>query len=162
MSQQEQHSLTSLAARVGVSRGALMGAILSGRLPATKSTIGAREIYTLTTEAVVDYKNHVLRKLQERVARITTDPVRAAEITASALGRMKAEVELESAVWTPRKLADHFSIGLEAASYLLGKYAERIENGFRVSDSAMQKIRRHVDETRGSGTIKNKGGVFVP
>lgn len=163
MSQQmEQHSATSLAARVGVSRGALMGAILAGRLPAKKTTIGAREIYTITTEAVEDYKADVLRKLQARVAKITTDPVRAAEITGSAIANMKKEAEQENAVWTPRKLADRFAIGLEAASYLLGRYAERIENGYKVTPEAMRSIERHVAETRGGGTIKNAGGVFVP
>ena len=159
--QMEQHSATSLAARVGVSRGALMGAISSGRLPAKKTVIGAREIYTITTEAVEDYKADVLRKLQARVAKISSDPVRAAEITGSAIANLKKEAEQENAVWTPRKLADHFAIGLESASYLLGRYAERIENGYRVSPEAMRSIERHVAETRGGGTIKNAGGVYV-
>jgi hypothetical protein len=157
----EQHSATSLAARVGVTRTALQGAILSGRIPAKKSTIGARELFTIETASIEKYKREVLKKLQARVAKITTDPIRAKEITGSALADMKKQAEQENAVWTPRKLADHFAIGLEAASYLLGRYAERIENGYKVSAAAMRSIERHIRETRGSGTITNKGGVFV-
>ena len=161
MRQTEQHSASSLAARVGMSRTALQGAILSGRIPAKKTTIGAREIYTIETSAIENYKGDVLRKLQARVAKITTDPVRAAEIAGSALANLRKEADQENAVWTPRKLADHYGIGLEAASYLLGRYAERIGNGYKVSATAMRSIERHVAETRGSGTIKNAGGVYV-
>ena len=161
MRQTEQHSSTSLAARVGMSRTALQGAILSGRIPAKKTTVGAREIYTIETSAIENYKGDVLRKLQARVAKITTDPVRASEITGSALASLRKQVEQENAVWTPRKLADHYGIGLEAASYLLGRYAERLMNGYKVSATAMRSIERHVAETRGSGAIKNAGGVYV-
>jgi hypothetical protein len=44
---------------------------------------------------------------------------------------------------------------------LLGRYAVRVENGFTVDAAALAKIERHINETRGSGTITNKGGVFV-
>ena len=37
----------------------------------------------------------------------------------------------------------------------------RIENGFTVDAAALANIERHIRETRGSGTITNKGGVFV-
>jgi hypothetical protein len=157
----EQHSATSLAARVGMSRTALAGAILSGRIPAKKTTIGAREIYSIATADIEKYKGEVLRKLQARVAKITTDPIRAKEITGSALADLRKQAESEAGVWTPRKLADHFGIGLEAASYILGRYAERVENGFKVSPSAMKAIKKHIEETRGGGTIRSKGGVYV-
>jgi hypothetical protein len=157
----EQHSATSLAARVGMSRTALQGAILSGRIPAKKTTIGAREIYSIESASIEKYKGEVLRKLQARVAKITTDPVRAKEITGSALADLRKQAESESGVWTPRKLADHFGIGLEAASYVLNRYAERTENGFKVSPSAMKAIEKHIRETRGGGTIRSKGGVYV-
>jgi hypothetical protein len=157
----EQHSSTSLAARVGMSRTALQGAILSGRIPAKKSQIGAREIYTIATADIEKYKGEVLKKLQARVARITTDPIRAKEITGSALADLRKQAESDTGVTTPRKTADQYGIGLEAASYLLGRYAERVENGYKVSPSAKKAIEKHINETRGGGVIKNKGGVYV-
>ena len=151
----EQHSATSLAARVGMSRTALQGALLAGRIPAKKSTIGAREIYTIETAAIEKYKAEVLRKLEARVAKITTDPVRAREITGSALADLRKQAESEAAVHTPRSVADLFGISLEAASFLLNKYAERIENGFKISAQARANIEKHVRETRGGSVIKN-------
>jgi hypothetical protein len=157
----EQHSATSLVARVGMSRTALQGAILSGRIPAKKTTIGAREIYTIETSAIEKYKGDVLKKLQARVAKITSDPIRAKEITGSALADLRKQVESESAVYTPRSIADLFGIGLEAAIYILGRYAERVENGYKISAAARAKIERHIEETRGAGAIQSKGGVYV-
>jgi hypothetical protein len=157
----EQHSATSLAARVGMSRTALQGAILSGRIPAKKSTIGAREIFTIETASIEKYKGEVLQKLQARVAKITTDPIRAKEITGSALADLRKQTESEAGVTTPRRTADQYGIGLEAASYVLNRYAERVENGFKVSPSAKKAIEKHINETRGGGVIKNKGGVYV-
>jgi hypothetical protein len=153
MRQTEQHSATSLAARVGVTRTALKGAILSGRLQTAKTMIGAREIYTITTEAVENYKGDVLKKLQARVAKITSDPIRAKEITGSALADLRKQAASEAAVHTPRSIADLFGIGLEAASYLLNKYAERTENGFKISAQARAKIERHINETRGGSAV---------
>ena len=161
MNQQEQHSLTSLGARLGVSRATALGAVLSGRLGAKSTDVGARRIYSLPTEAVEKYRSDLLAKLQARVAKVTTDPIRSREMLSSALAAVRDEAQKENSVWTPPRLADHFAIGLEAASYLLGKYGERIENGYKVSPEAMRSIERHVAETRGSGTITNKGGVFV-
>jgi hypothetical protein len=157
----EQHSSTSLAARVGMSRTALQGAILSGRIPAKKSQIGAREIYTIATADIEKYKGEVLKKLQARVARITNDPIRAKEITGSALADLRMQAERESGVVSPRQIADRYGIGLEAASYLLGRYAERVENGYKVTAEAQRSIEKHINETRGGGVIKNKGGVYV-
>ncbi len=162
MNQQEQHSLTSLGARLGVSRATALGAVLSGRLGAKSTDVGARRIYSVSTDAVEKYRSDLLAKLKARVAKVTTDPIRSREMLSSALAAVRDEAMKENEVMTPPPLADLLGISLESASYLLGRYGERIENGFRVSDSAMQKIRRHVDETRGSGTIQNKGGVFVP
>lgn len=157
----EQHSATSLAARVGMSRTALQGAIISGRIPAKKTTVGQREIYTIKTDDIAKYKSDVLRKLQARVAKITTDPIRAKEITGSALADLRKQAESEGAVYTPRSIADLFGIGLEAASYILGRYAERVENGYKISAAARAKIERHIEETRGAGAIQSKGGVYV-
>jgi hypothetical protein len=157
----EQHSATSLANRVGMSRTALAGAILSGRIPAKKTTIGAREIYTIATADIEKYKGEVLQKLQARVARITTDPVRAAEITGSALADLRKQAEIDTGVTTPRRTADQYGIGLEAASYVLNRYAERVENGYKVSPEARRAIEKHIRETRGGAAIRSKGGPYV-
>ena len=157
----EQHSLTSLSARLGVTRAAALGAISSGRIPAKTANIGARKIYTLSTSSVEKYRAELLTKLRAKIALVTSDPTRRAEMTSSALAAIRDEAAAESDIYTPQRIADRFGIGLEAASYLLGRYAVRVENGFKVDASALAKIERHINETRGSGTITNKGGVFV-
>ena len=157
----EQHSMTSLASRLGVTRAAALGAISSGRIAATSKTIGLRTIYTIKTASILDYKKSVLTKLQARIALVESDPVRRTQLAAAAIANIRTQVGAESNIYTPQRLADRFGISLEAASYLLGRYAVRVENGFKVDQAALAKIERHIGETRGSGTITNKGGVFV-
>ena len=152
MNQQEQHSLTSLAARLGVSRATALGAVLSGRLGAKSTDVGARRIYSVATESVEKYRSDLLAKLKARVARVTTDPIRSREMVSSALAAVRDEAQKENSVWTPPRLADLLGIGLEAANYALARYGERVEGGYKVSQAAMEKIRRHVEERRG-GTI---------
>ena len=157
----EQHSATSLASRLGVTRAAALGAISAGRLKATTKTIGLRRIYTIKTSSIADYKQSVLTKLQARIALVESDPVRRTQLAAAAIRNIRTQTEAESDIYTAQRLADRFGIGLEAASYLLGRYAIRAENGFKVDQAALAAIERHINETRGSGTIKNKGGVYV-
>jgi hypothetical protein len=157
----EQHSATSLASRLGVTRAAALGAISAGRLAATSKTIGLRRIYTIKTAAILDYKAGVLTTLKARIARVESDPVRRTQLAAAAIANIRTQVQAESDIYTPQRLADRFGIGLEAASYLLGRYALRVTNGFKVDQAALAAIERHINETRGGGTIKNKGGVYV-
>ena len=157
----EQHSMTSLASRLGVTRAAALGAISAGRLAATSKTIGLRRIYTIKTANILDYKAAVLTKLQARIALVESDPIRRTRLAAAAIANIRTQVAAENEIFTPQRLADRFGIGLEAASYLLGRYAVRVENGFKVDSAALAKIEQHIAETRGGGAIKNKGGVYV-
>ena len=157
----EQHSMTSLASRLGVTRAAALGAISAGRLAATSKTIGLRRIYTIKSEDILAYKKSVLTKLQARIALVESDPVRRTQLAAAAIANIRTQVQAESDIYTPQRLADRFGIGLEAASYLLGRYALRVKNGFKVDASALAKIERHIGETRGSGAVTNAGGVYV-
>ena len=157
----EQHSMTSLASRLGVTRAAALGAISAGRISATSKTIGLRTIYTIKTASILDYKAAVLTKLQARIALVESDPIRRTQLAAAAIANIRTQVQVESNTYTPQRLADRFGISLEAASYLLGKYALRIKNGFKVDPAALAKIEQHIAETRGGGTIKNAGGVYV-
>jgi hypothetical protein len=157
----EQHSATSLASRLGVTRAAALGAISAGRLAATSKTIGLRRIYTIKSENIQAYKAGVLSKLQARIALVESDPVRRTQLAAAAIRNIRTQTEAESDIYTPQRLADRFGIGLEAASYLLGRYAIRAENGFKVDAGALAKITQHIGETRGGAAIRNAGGPYV-
>jgi hypothetical protein len=153
--------MTSLASRLGVTRAAALGAISGGRLKATTKTIGLRRIYTIKTAAILDYKAGVLTTLKARIARVESDPVRRTQLAAAAIANIRTQVQAESDIYTPQRLADRFGIGLEAASYLLGRYAVRVENGFKVDAGALAKITQHIGETRGGAAIRNAGGPYV-
>ena len=157
----EQHSGTSLAGRLGISRASALAAISAGRLAATSQNIGLRKIYKLETQDIADYKETVLQTLKARIARVEKDPIRQTQLAAAEIRQVRTQVQAESDIYTPQRLADRFGIGLEAASYILGRYALRVENGFKVDSAALAKIEQHIAETRGGGTIKSKGGVFV-
>ena len=80
------------------------------------------------------------------------------------LARLVASKVSETMKWnivTENRPGAGGSIGLEAAAYLLNRYAVRVENGFKVDQAALAKIERHIGETRNAGTIKNAGGVYV-
>jgi hypothetical protein len=155
----EQHSSSSLSARLGVTRAAALGAIAAGRIKATSTQIGARQIYTIEQSEIEAYRSEFVAKLKERVNRIESDPRRAFEKTSSALASVRKEVAAEANVHTPRSVADRYNIGLEAASYLLNKYAERVENGFKISPEARKKIEKHIEETRGGRAVQK--GYYV-
>ena len=150
-----------MAGRLGVSRASALAAIAAGRLASTCQTIGLRKIYQLKTQDIADFKKAVLSKLQARVALVTKDPIRQTQLAAAEIRTIRTKIAAETNTYTPQRLADRYGIGLEAASYLLGRYAVRVTNGFRVDQAALAAIERHINETRGGGTIKNKGGVYV-
>ena len=150
-----------MAGRLGISRASALAAISAGRLAASSQTIGLRKIYKLKTQDILNYKESVVQTLKARIARVEKDPIRQTQLAAAEIRQVRTQVAAESDIYTPQRLADRFGIGLEAASYLLGRYATRVENGFKVDASALAKIERHIGETRGSGAIKNAGGVYV-
>ena len=155
----EQHSTSSLSARLGVTRAAALGAIAAGRIKATCTQVGARQIYTIEQSEIEAYRSEFVAKLKERVNRIESDPRRAFEKTSSALASVRKEVAAEVDVHTPRSIAERYGIGLEAASYILNKYAERVENGFKISPEARAKIEKHIEETRGGRAVQK--GYYV-
>ena len=157
----EQHSGTSLAGRLGISRASALAAISAGRLAATSQTIGLRKIYKLKTQDIADYKETVLQTLKARIARVEKDPIRQTQLAAAEIRSIRTKVASENNIYSAQRLADRYGIGLEAAAYILNRYAKRVEDGFEVDSAALAAIERHIRETRGSGTITNKGGVFV-
>ena len=157
----EQHSGTSLASRLGVSRASALAAIAAGRLAANSETIGLRKIYRLKTQDIANYKQTVLTTLKARIARVEKDPIRQTQLTAAEIRQVRTQVQAESDIYSAQRLADRFGVGLEAASYLLGRYAVRVENGFKVDSAALAKIERHINETRGGAAIRNAGGPYV-
>ena len=135
--------------------------LFRSRLAATSKTIGLRRIYTIKTASISDYKAGVLTKLKARIALVESDPVRRTQLAAATIRNIRTQVAAETNIYSAQRLADHYGITLEAASYLLGRYGVRVTNGFKVDSSALAKIERHINETRGGGTIKSKGGVYV-
>ena len=157
----EQHSGTSLAGRLGISRASALAAISAGRLAATSQTIGLRKIYKLKTQDIANYKETVLTTLKARIARVEKDPIRQTQLAAAAIANIRTKVASENNIYTPQRLADRYGVGLEAAAYLLGRYAVRVENGFKVDSAALAAIERHINETRGGAAIRNAGGTYV-
>lgn len=158
----ERHSLASLAMRTGLNRAVLLGALASGRLPVVERTkVGSRTIYDIKTESVEDFAAGFRQRLQARVDKLATDPFQREQAMLQALRGVRNDFEAEQGLMTVDRLMERENISREAASYLLGKYAERVENGWKVSPEAMAKIKKHIQETRGGGTIRSAGGVYV-
>ncbi len=133
MSQRELHSLSSLAGRCGLTRGAILGAIGSGSLPILeKKKIGARTFFELETKSIEKYLTEFRQKIVSRLAKITDPHQREAAIS-SALAAVKHEAQLEAGLWTPGRLAERLGCSLERASWLLSRHGVRVENGFMVS-----------------------------
>jgi phage terminase Nu1 subunit (DNA packaging protein) len=158
----EQHSIASLAPRLGLSRAATLGAIAGQKIPVLETiTFGARKAYLIESSEIEKYRAGVLKKLEAKIAKLSADPIRRRELLGSALGAMRRELAAEQAVTTPPKFAEAHGISVEAASYLLAKYGRRVRDGFEVDAAALEKIKRHIAETRGGATIRNAGGPFV-
>ena len=134
MSQRELHSLSSLAGRCGLTRGAILGAIGSGSLPVLeKNKIGARQFYELETKSIENYLTEFRAKIVSRLAKIADPHQRQAAIS-SALAAVKREAQLEAGLWTPGRLAERLGCSLERANWLLNRHGVRVENGFMVSE----------------------------
>jgi hypothetical protein len=160
--QVERHSISSLSLRTGLNRAVLLGAIASGRLPiAERTQVGSRVVYDIKTESVEDFVTGFRERLQARVDKLATDPFQRQQGMLQALRGVRDSFEAEQGLMTVDKLMESENISREAASYLLGKYGERVENGWKVSIEGMAKIKKHIQETRGGGTIRSKGGVYV-
>jgi len=150
-----------LASRLGVSRASALAAISAGKLAASSQTIGLRKIYKLKTQDILNYKERVVQTLKARIARVEKDPIKQTQLAAAEIRRIRTKVAAESDIYSAQRLADRFGIGLEAAAYLLGRYAVKVKTGFKVDAPALAAIERHISETRNSGTIANAGGVYV-
>jgi hypothetical protein len=158
----EQHSIASLSARLGLSRGATLGAISAGRLPVVeKITFGARVAYRIEGESIEAYRAQILKKLESKIARVSADPNKRRELMAGALRAIRLDLEAEAKITTAPKLAERYGISLEAAAYVLGRYARRVDGGFVVDAAARAAIEKHIRETRGGAAIRNAGGPFV-
>ena len=158
----EQHSIASLSARLGVSRGATLGALAGGKLPVLETIeFGARKAYKIAGGEIEKYKAGVLEKLSAKIAKISNDPIRRRELTASALGAMRRELEADQKITTAIKTAERYGISLEAAAYVLARHAKRVKDGFEVDAAARAAIEKHLRENRGGATIRNAGGPFV-
>jgi len=150
-----------LASRLGVSRASALAAISAGKLAASSQTIGLRKIYKLKTQDILNYKERVVQTLKARIARVEKDPIKQTQLAAAEIRSIRTKVAAESDIYSAQRLADRYGITLEAASYLLGRYATRVKTGFKVDSGALAKIEQHIAETRGGGAIKNAGGVYV-
>lgn len=160
--QVERHSLSSLSTRTGLNRAVLLGALASGRLAVVeRSKVGSRTIYDIKTEALEDFVDGFRARLQARVDKLSADPFQREQHMLAALRGVRNDFEVEQGLMTVDKLMEQENISREAAAFLLGKYGERVEGGFKVSPEAAAKIRKHIQETRGGGTIRSRGGVYV-
>jgi biotin operon repressor len=140
MTQLESHSIQSLSARLGISRAAALSAIASGKLPAVDQiTAGARKIYNIKTDSIEQFKTDLVAELQRRLSKVT-DPSRLFSATSSALAVMRSESDASAHIITPQELADKLGCSLELGSWLLQKFAERVENGFRVTAAVMSRM----------------------
>lgn len=153
----EQHSIASLSARLGLSRAATLAAISAGRLPVVeKFTFGARVAYRIEGEAIEAYRAQILKKLEAKIAKISTDLSKRRELMAGALRAIRIEVAAEEAeILTPATLADRLKISLEKAAWLLERHAERAPGGFRVTPAAMKKIRENLEKLRSTAPQRN-------
>jgi hypothetical protein len=160
--QVERHSISSLSLRTGLNRAVLLGAIASGRLPiAERTQVGSRVVYDIKTESVEDFVAGFRQRLQARVDKLSADPFQRQQGMLQALRGVRDSFEAEQGLMTVDKLMEQENISREAAAYILNRYAERVEGGWKVSPEAMAKIRRHIQETRGGAAIVSKGGPYV-
>ena len=135
----ETHSIQSLSARLGVSRAAALSAIASGRLPIIEQDqAGSRRIYRIKSEAILEFKEGLVADIEKRLSKMRPHERYAA--TSSSLAAMRSESDANAETLTPLILAKRLSCGLELATWLLERHAERVENGYRVTRAAMAEI----------------------
>lgn len=153
----EQHSAASLSARLGIARASAMGALASGKIKVLQTfRFGSRTSYMVSTASIEAYKANLLRKLEAKAQRISSDPAKVERITANAIRALQAEVEAEAAeVVTPAQLAERLAISLELAGWLLERHAERVQNGFRLTPEILAAIRDNLDKLNRTGPRRN-------
>jgi hypothetical protein len=140
MKQMESHSIQSLSARLGISRAAALSAVASGKLPTTDQiTAGARKIYNFETDSIETFKSNLVVELQRRLSKIT-EPERLFAATSSALAALRSESDASAETITPQKIADRLGCSLEMGGWLLQKYADRVQDGFRVTKAVMSQM----------------------
>ena len=155
--QRELHSLSSLAGRCGLTRGAILGAIGSGSLPILeKNKIGARQFYALETQAIEKYLTEFRAKIVARLAKIS-DPHQRQSAISSALAAVKREAQLEAGLWTPGRLAERLGCSLERASWLLSRHGIRVENGFMVSEQNWAELIKEQNRLNESKPVRASG-----
>jgi hypothetical protein len=155
--QVEQHTLTSLSNRLGVTRTATSAAIQAGRLKCNSTQAGQRMIYNVSTDAIEGYKSAFAAKLTERIARVTSDPFRQREMLSSAKSAALREALKESSVWSPQRLADYIGTSLERANWLLNRHAKRAENGFTITPEILAAIEAENNALRKSAPVRSSG-----
>ena len=155
--QRELHSLSSLAGRCGLTRGAILGAIGSGSLPVLeKNKIGARQFYALETQAIEKYLTAFREKIVARLSKIT-DPHQRQSAISSALAAVKREAQLEAGLWTPGRLAERLGCSLERANWLLNRHGVRTENGFVVSEQNWSELIKEQNRLNESKPVRASG-----
>ena len=152
----ETHSIQSLSARLGVSRAAALSAIASGRLPIIEQDqAGSRRIYRIKTESILLFKEALVADIEKRLSKMRPHERYAA--TSSSLAAMRAESDSGAEIITPMGLAERLKCGLEIATWLLERHAERVENGYRVTRAAMAEILANRDRLNKTKPRRNSG-----
>jgi hypothetical protein len=153
----ETHSIQSLSARLGVSRAAALSAIASGKLPILEqSTAGTRRIFKITSEAILGFKMALVADLERRLSKMTA-PHELPSATSSALAAMRSESDAGAEIITPMTLSERLKCGLELATWLLERHAERVADGYRVTRAAMSEILANRDRLNKSKPRRNSG-----
>ena len=152
----ETHSIQSLSARLGVSRAAALSAIASGRLPILEQDqAGSRRIYRIKTESIFLFKEAVVADIEKRISKMRPHERYAA--TSSSLAAMRAESDANAEIMTPMGLAERLKCGLELATWLLERHAERVADGYRVTRAAMREIIANRDRLNKTAPRRNSG-----
>ena len=153
----ETHSIQSLSARLGVSRAAALSAIASGKLPILEqNTAGTRKIFKITSEAILSFKMALVADLERRLSKMAA-PHQIPSQTSSALAAMRAESDANAEILTPLILSKRLKCGLEIATWLLERHAERVADGYRVTAAAMREIIANRDRLNKTAPRRNSG-----
>lgn len=157
MSPNETHSIQSLSARLGVSRAAALSAIASGRLPILEQDqAGSRRIYRIKSESILAFKEALVADIERRLSKMTAPHERYAA-TSSSLAAMRAESDSGAEIMTPMTLSERLKCGLELATWLLERHAERVADGYRVTRAAMAEILANRAKLNKTAPRRNSG-----
>jgi hypothetical protein len=152
----ETHSIQSLSARLGVSRAAALSAIASGRLPILEQDqAGSRRIYRIKTESILLFREALVADIEKRLSKMRPHERYAA--TSSSLAAMRAESDAGAEILTPLILSKRLKCGLELATWLLERHAERVADGYRVTAAAMREILANRNRLNKTAPRRNSG-----